>query len=274
MGPEDLLIDIETDSVDNILHKWFYQASGGKLIDCAWEPNFERRIEEQARILEAQMRPRPKVRQVRRIRRPKGSLAENINAAQNRSAPADGQGDEVGAEAELMGSINNDVTRVAEVPIRRAKAFATHDPIGPFGKAIKAAGTLSALAEKQGDEGKNVWKILEGTWGPIPEKVKINAKPDLTDLSREDEIKLVRPSASSLDESALLYYNPRYEADFVSNDKEAATPPDLVKYTQKTFRECTTGVATVATRTEPASTELTSAMQAVHLEPGVDTSDN
>lgn len=176
MDPKDLEIDILSDSVNDILDKLFYSATDGKVIDYAWDAPQPASINPLSDVEASEW----------------GKSAMNVTFSRVSATPQRLGKRKVSALKRFAqrGTAKPYYGYKSEPP--KCRATAAEEPVGPLAKAIRAAGTLSALSKHKGEDESFVWELLEGTWGAIPDVVKLNAEPDVTRTSRKDEIKFAR----------------------------------------------------------------------------------
>lgn len=175
-------VDIKKDSVTQVLEKLSYEATGGKYLVGMWDapmPNSVNPLSyEELRTWDT----RPMVvstsaysTQRKRMGKKKVSTMKNFRPRSKLSA--------------FHGY-------KSEPP--SAKVFQDEDPIGPAATAIKAAGELSAIANRNGEDEGKVWDLVEGTWGIDVTKVKKYVAPDVSLSSEKDFIKFTRRSTHML----------------------------------------------------------------------------
>jgi len=79
-----------------------------------------------------------------------------------------------------------------------SRVFAEDEPHGPAASAIKAAGTLMSILEKNREQSDWVVQAMKNTWGVNLEPIKPFIMPDASNTSYRDLVKLTRTTTHSL----------------------------------------------------------------------------
>lgn len=74
----------------------------------------------------------------------------------------------------------------------KAKVFKEDEPVGALSTALKAAGEMSAVAKKGGEDDEVPWQLIKSFWGADVGSTKEYLLPDLSNTSEKDVVKFVR----------------------------------------------------------------------------------
>lgn len=175
-------VDIESDSVIDIIDKLFARATDGKTIDYASDTPMPNAVNP---LLDSEViewgESAMKIRFQRVSSRPK-RLGERIVSKLARFSQRSTASPFYGYKS--------------TPPV--ADGFIADEPIGPAAKALKAAGVLTAVAKTQGEETTSFFDLYKQTWGPITEATAAYVTPNLVTTSGKDIVKFIRSSTHCL----------------------------------------------------------------------------
>lgn len=174
---ERIQIDILTDSVNDIMDKLFFEATGGKTIDYAWDA------------------PQPAVVNPLSASEASdwGQTAMSFTVSRIANNPR-----RIGSRR--VSDLPRFAQRATSAPFFGYKsdrptppAYGVREPVGPVAKAMVAAGELVALAKANGEDPEPIYALLQGSFGIDLRTVSKMVEPDVSNISERDLVKFIRP---------------------------------------------------------------------------------